>query len=303
MLYELAAALVVVSVFVPWSQLVVPSQRGSRLARVLAVACTVVPQVWIIYVLRTLSPFTVAVTVNLEPVYALLLAALLFHETLSLRFYLAARRAVRAGDRTTARDVPRVVADSSSTLRVRRGRVDCRRTRIGTVLAPGNDLAPLGHRRRVDMQRAKKIGYVVALVFGASAMSGISAAQSPQPQDTPQQNNMPPQKDMPQKNDMPKDTSPPSDMPQKNDIPKDTDTSQQKDQSQAKAAGPSEVMAEKMSATATVTKINTSKRQLMLKDDQGHQFELDVPEKVTGFDQIKKGDNIRSTTTRPWRCR
>jgi Cu/Ag efflux protein CusF len=142
------------------------------------------------------------------------------------------------------------------------------------------------------MQRAKKIGYVVALVFGASAMSGISAAQSPQPQDTPQQNNMPPQKDMPQKNDMPKDTSPPSDMPQKNDIPKDTDTSQPKDQSQAKAAGPTEVMAEKMSATATVTKINTAKRQLMLKDDQGKQFELDVPEKVSGFDQIKKGDKV-----------
>lgn len=89
MLYELAAALVVVSAFVPF-QLVVPSSADLGWLAILAVACTVIPQVWIIYVLRTLSPFTVAVTVNLEPVYALLLAALLFHETLSLRFYVAA---------------------------------------------------------------------------------------------------------------------------------------------------------------------------------------------------------------------
>ena len=72
-------------------QFVVPP-RGADLGwlTVLAVACTVIPQVWIIYVLRTLSPFTVALTVNLEPVYALILAAVLFGETLSVRFYVAA---------------------------------------------------------------------------------------------------------------------------------------------------------------------------------------------------------------------
>jgi drug/metabolite transporter (DMT)-like permease len=89
MLYELAAALVVVSAFVPF-QLVVPSGADLGWLAILAVACTVIPQVWIIYVLRTLSPFTVAVTVNLEPVYALILAAVLFRETLSARFYVAA---------------------------------------------------------------------------------------------------------------------------------------------------------------------------------------------------------------------
>ena len=90
MLYELAAALVVVSlcfVFVP-AQLAVPSRAVVGWLAVLAIACTVIPQVWIIYVLRTLSPFTVAVTVNLEPVYALILAAILFpSEHLSWRFY------------------------------------------------------------------------------------------------------------------------------------------------------------------------------------------------------------------------
>ena len=135
------------------------------------------------------------------------------------------------------------------------------------------------------MQRAKKIGYAVALVFAASAISGISAAQSPQPQESPPQNDMPQRKDMPQK-DMP----PPNDkdMPSQND----KDMPQQKDQAQQKSSSPTEVMAEKLSASATVTKINAAKRQLMLKDDQGHQFKVDVPEKVTGFDAIKKGDKI-----------
>ncbi|MBV8761175.1 MAG: EamA family transporter [Deltaproteobacteria bacterium] len=89
MLYELTAATIVVSAFVPWSFVVPPAADVGWLA-VLAVVCTVVPQVWIIYVLRTLSPFTVSVAVNLEPVYALILAALLFGETLSVRFYVAA---------------------------------------------------------------------------------------------------------------------------------------------------------------------------------------------------------------------
>ncbi len=97
MLYELAAAAVVVSlcfVIVP-AQFVAPWQLSPADAGwlvVLAVMCTVIPQVWIIHVLRTLSPFTVAITVNLEPVYALLLTAVLFpaDQALSLRFYLGA---------------------------------------------------------------------------------------------------------------------------------------------------------------------------------------------------------------------
>jgi drug/metabolite transporter (DMT)-like permease len=89
MLYELTAATLVVSAFIPWS-FVVPAGADLGWLAILAVACTVVPQIWIIYVLRRLSPFTVSVSVNLEPVYALILAAVLFGETLSLRFYAAA---------------------------------------------------------------------------------------------------------------------------------------------------------------------------------------------------------------------
>lgn len=89
MLYELVAALIVVSLFMPW-QFVVPSSSDLGWLTVLAIACTVIPQVWIIYVLRTLSPFTVALTVNLEPVYSFLLAAVLLGQTLSARFYVGA---------------------------------------------------------------------------------------------------------------------------------------------------------------------------------------------------------------------
>lgn len=97
MLYELAAALIVVTLCFA----VVPAQFVSPLAlsgadlgwlAVLAVVCTVVPQILIIHVLRTLSPFTVAVSVNLEPVYALILAAILFpgDDAPSARFYAGA---------------------------------------------------------------------------------------------------------------------------------------------------------------------------------------------------------------------
>jgi drug/metabolite transporter (DMT)-like permease len=89
MLYELAAAFVVVSAFMP-TQFVVPTGADLGWLVVLAIACTVIPQVWIIYVLRTLSPFTVALTVNLEPVYSFLLAAVLLGQTLSARFYVGA---------------------------------------------------------------------------------------------------------------------------------------------------------------------------------------------------------------------
>ena len=94
MLYEAASALVVVSLcfVVAPSQFVTPSHADFGWLVVLGVLCTVVPQVLVLHVLRTLSPFTVAVTTNLEPVYTLILAAILFpgDEPLGVRFYLGA---------------------------------------------------------------------------------------------------------------------------------------------------------------------------------------------------------------------
>ena len=94
MLYELLAAGIVVTLcfaVVP-SQFVVPTRADLGWLVVLGVMCTVVPQVLIIHVLRTLSPFTVAVSVNLEPVYALIIAALVFPDDkpLTARFYAGA---------------------------------------------------------------------------------------------------------------------------------------------------------------------------------------------------------------------
>ncbi|MDB4963566.1 MAG: hypothetical protein JWP01_3565 [Myxococcales bacterium] len=97
MLFELTGAAIVVTLcfaFAP-SQLVAPWELSGEdmvWLAVLGVLCTVIPQVWVIHVLRTLSPFTVAVTVNLEPVYALILTAFLFpdDQALSLRFYVGA---------------------------------------------------------------------------------------------------------------------------------------------------------------------------------------------------------------------
>lgn len=96
MLYELTAAVATVSVcfvFVP-SQFVAPwhlSAADLGWLLVLAVVCTVVTQVLILSVLRTLTPFVVAVATNLESVYSLILAAILFHdEPLTARFYLGA---------------------------------------------------------------------------------------------------------------------------------------------------------------------------------------------------------------------
>jgi len=94
MLYEATSALVVVSLcfVVAPAQFVTPSHADFGWLIVLGVMCTVVPQVLVLHVLRTLSPFTVAVTTNLEPVYTLILAAILFpgDEPLGVRFYLGA---------------------------------------------------------------------------------------------------------------------------------------------------------------------------------------------------------------------
>jgi drug/metabolite transporter (DMT)-like permease len=95
--YELGAASVAVSlcfIFVP-GQFVAPWQLSLPdlgWLVVLAVVCTVVTQVLLVRVLRTVSPFTVAVATNLEPVYALIMAAVLFadEEPLRLRFYVGA---------------------------------------------------------------------------------------------------------------------------------------------------------------------------------------------------------------------
>jgi drug/metabolite transporter (DMT)-like permease len=95
--YEMLAAALTVSVcfaiapatFVaPWHL----TLRDAGLLGVLAILCTVIPQLWVLRVLRVLSSFTVSVSVTLEPVYSLLMLLAFFPdaEPLSWRFYAGA---------------------------------------------------------------------------------------------------------------------------------------------------------------------------------------------------------------------
>lgn len=59
-----------------------------------------------------------------------------------------------------------------------------------------------------------------------------------------------------------------------------------------KKPSPVEITAAKVSAHATVEKIDQPNRQLVLQDHEGNRFKVDVPEDVTRFDAIKKGDTI-----------
>lgn len=95
-LYELGAAgvacglasLALGDFVAPWSV----AARDWALLSVLAVVCTMLPWLWSLRVLRTLSPYTVAISVTLEPVYSLVLAYWLWptEERLGLRFYAGA---------------------------------------------------------------------------------------------------------------------------------------------------------------------------------------------------------------------
>lgn len=92
--YELSSAAVVTSLaFLVWpGDFVAPaalSPRDAGLLLLLAVGCTVLPWLWSLRVLKTLSPYTLALAVNLEPVYSMALAYVLFPgaEQLTWRFY------------------------------------------------------------------------------------------------------------------------------------------------------------------------------------------------------------------------
>lgn len=96
-LFEQTSALAVTALFflvwpedfvAPWAL----STRDLLLLLFLGVGCTVLPWMWSLRVLQTLSPYTVALAVTLEPVYSMALAWFLFprSEQLTWRFYLGA---------------------------------------------------------------------------------------------------------------------------------------------------------------------------------------------------------------------
>lgn len=94
--FELSAAAVLIGLsFLVTGGFVSPagvSARDGVLLVVLALACTALPWMWSLRVLATLSPYTVSVSVALEPVYSLLFAYLVWptEERLGGRFYAGA---------------------------------------------------------------------------------------------------------------------------------------------------------------------------------------------------------------------
>jgi drug/metabolite transporter (DMT)-like permease len=96
-LYELSAGAAVTTLFfILWpADFVMPSALSLKdlgLLLVLSIVCTVLPWQWSLRILQTLSPYTVALAVSLEPVYSMGLAYVLFpdSEQLTGRFYLGA---------------------------------------------------------------------------------------------------------------------------------------------------------------------------------------------------------------------
>jgi len=93
--YELSAAAVVTTLFFLGfpGDFVAPaavSARDAGLMLALGIGCTVLPWLWSLRVLRTLHPYTLALAVSLEPVYAMILARFIFAdaEQPTWRFYL-----------------------------------------------------------------------------------------------------------------------------------------------------------------------------------------------------------------------
>ena len=88
--YEIAAGLVVLTLFLPFyinyfhPAKLIPSHMDWILLLILAVVCTHVTIVLSLAALRYLSAFTLNLSINLEPVYGIALAFVIFHENKQL---------------------------------------------------------------------------------------------------------------------------------------------------------------------------------------------------------------------------
>lgn len=88
---EITAGTLFLSLFIPWSAAWPwPETKDLWMLFALSFGCTLIPMQLSLRALRHLSTFSVQLSVNLEPIYAVLLGALLFgeHLTLGPEFYL-----------------------------------------------------------------------------------------------------------------------------------------------------------------------------------------------------------------------
>lgn len=96
-LYEMIGGFIGMTAFVlsarPWEgSLIAMSQENFWYLLLLGLACTSVPFLISMYILRTISPYTVALTLNLETVYGIIFAYFIFREDqqLTVYFYIGA---------------------------------------------------------------------------------------------------------------------------------------------------------------------------------------------------------------------
>jgi drug/metabolite transporter (DMT)-like permease len=89
---EMAAGAVMLAVPTAFWGMPIPDSRDAALLLILAAACTLLPFVLWLRSLRYVSAFRTQLLLNLEPIYAILLAAVFFQEysELTSRFYLGA---------------------------------------------------------------------------------------------------------------------------------------------------------------------------------------------------------------------
>jgi drug/metabolite transporter (DMT)-like permease len=99
---EMGAGLVFVLAVLPWlpggGALRLPDDRDLALLLTLATACTLLPFVLSLVALREVSAFTMQLAINLEPIYAIAIAALFLGESreLGLAFYAGAAIVIAA---------------------------------------------------------------------------------------------------------------------------------------------------------------------------------------------------------------
>jgi Cu/Ag efflux protein CusF len=132
------------------------------------------------------------------------------------------------------------------------------------------------------MQAIQGFRFVIAAVLATCVAVGTAAAQEPQDQPPSQQQ---PSQQPPSQQQPPSEQQPSEQQPSEQPMGKEGQAKQQ-------AGAPTQVMAERMSATLTVEKIDMKKRKLTLKDEQGHTMKLDVPKDVKNLQSIKEGDKI-----------
>ncbi|GAB4133162.1 MAG: DMT family transporter [Bacteroidia bacterium] len=98
-MYEMAGGFIGMTVFVllakPWDgPLIAMSANDFWLMLVLGIVCTSVPFMISMYILKTISPYTVSLTLNLETLYGIVFAYFIFHEDQQLTGYFYAGAAL-----------------------------------------------------------------------------------------------------------------------------------------------------------------------------------------------------------------